>query len=312
MSFVSEQLDSLAGDIAVEFKTEYALVQCPFHKDGQESHPSLMVNLENPKYAEGFFYCMSCGEKGSWDVLAEALSLELSTTGDKLRQGKFAIKPLSLKKPESQRFSSLDSPWDPKQEWRGISGQLLADLGAKLSFNTLTKTKQLTLPAKILGDEIGFISCALTKRSKEEGPSYFNSPGPWVKRAVFPFDYVLNLFNKERLTAPEVKLPIFLVEGPRDALNLLQHKLPALAILGSHNWSHSLIPLLAACVPSYYVVLMDGDEAGDKASQVIYNDLIKVLPKHLVKVCKLPRGKDPADLNSKISEWLKETYSTKI
>lgn len=43
---------------------QWAQTYCPFHKNGQEKHPSLSVNL-----VEGYFRCFACGIKGS-DVLS--------------------------------------------------------------------------------------------------------------------------------------------------------------------------------------------------------------------------------------------------
>lgn len=39
-------------------------VFCPFHKDGKESNPSLMMNIK-----DGHFRCFTCGAKGG-DVIA--------------------------------------------------------------------------------------------------------------------------------------------------------------------------------------------------------------------------------------------------
>ena len=40
------------------------MVTCPWHKDGQENHPSCCVsNTSNDdKYEKGFFHCFTCGK----------------------------------------------------------------------------------------------------------------------------------------------------------------------------------------------------------------------------------------------------------
>lgn len=305
--FFKEQLDQLDGDIKVLFKGEYALVQCPFHKQGQETHPSMMVNLENPRFAEGFCYCMSCGEKGDWNKLAAALGLEELAKGSYGVATNFSVRSMKLEPPQLKEVSCLEVPWSRAESWRGIRGDLINSLSGKLTFNSRTKEKQLILPATVVGEVVGTISCALEKRAKEAGSSYFNSAGPWVRRALFPYDKAIEVCN----SAPQTlgcKLPVCIVEGPRDALNLIQHGLPAVAILGTQNWSKASIPLLSMFDSSNYVIMMDGDQAGAKAAETIYRDMVEILPKDIVKVCKLPTAMDPADLKSDVVDWLVKSY----
>lgn len=304
MSFVKEQLDLISGEIKVQFKGAYALVQCPFHKNGQETHPSLMVNLEDPRFEEGFHYCLSCSAKGSWNALAEALDLE-KTQDSKKRLNSLKIKQLKLKQVDKfKKDTAVSLPWTPSDNWRGVDGKLLTKLNARLRLEPKTKDKQIDLPVLMLGRVVGHIYGALQKKPKELGSSYINSPGPWVKKALFPFDVAVNM-----LKASNNPLPFCLVEGPRDALNLLQHGLPAAAILGCSNWSKSLIPILLTLRPTALVILMDGDAAGQAASTLIYNDLLPFLSKTVLKVCKLPQGKDPADLDKSQVEMLIKHYS---
>lgn len=301
-SFIKEQLELLDGDVKVLFKGEYALVQCPFHKQGQETHPSMMVNIDNTRYSVGFCFCMSCGEKGDWNKIAEALGMEEVAVGNKSMKS-FSVRSLELKPPVLKKSNSLEASWLPNTDWRGISGKVLSELKAKSLFNSTTKEKQIVLPVTVVGEVVGNINCSLVKKPKEKGSSYTNSQGPWVKRALFPFDYSLFLANHN-----SNDLPVFIVEGPRDALNLIQHDIPALAILGTQNWSKESIPLLTLFKKGQYIILMDGDEAGAKAAENIYKDLINVFPKKDVRVCALPKGKDPADLTLPVINWMKDTY----
>lgn len=307
MSFFKEQLEQLDGDIKVLFKGEYALVQCPFHKQGQETHPSMMINLDNPRFQEGFCYCMSCGEKGDWNKVASALGLEEIEKGSHGTSTSFSVRNLKLQTPSLKETSILEVPWKKKDSWRGIKGDLLCSLNAMLTFNSITKERQLILPAAIIGEVVGTISCSLTKKAKEKGSSYFNSSGPWVRRALFPYDKAIEVCNSAAQNKG-YRLPVCIVEGPRDALNLLQYGVPAVAILGTQNWTKASIPLLSIFDASNYVILMDGDAAGATAAEAIYKDMIEVFQKNIVKVCKLPQGKDPADFDHTIMSWLVNTY----
>lgn len=300
---VKDQLDLLDGDLKVLHKGEYSLIQCPYHKDGQESHPSLMVNISNPRYEEGFFYCLSCGEKGSWSKLADNLNLEV--TPSKNTTSKTLVSTLSISTPKLSIPSSLEALWDKRRVWRGINGALLRDLEATLKFNPITKEQDLILPVRIMAKVVGTITCKLEKDKEGKSPSYINSPGPWIKKALFPYDQALKTIREDQ----ETSLPLFIVEGPRDALNLLQLGLPAVSILGGFNWDKELAIILTVFNPSYYIVMMDGDEAGEKANSLVYKDLVRCFGPSKVRVCRLPRGKDPANLDKKHAANLKSLYS---
>jgi DNA primase len=150
------------------------------------------------------------------------------------------------------------------------------------------------------GKVVGHIYGLLTKRDKALGPSYINSPGAWVKKALFPYDFVHNIFRQEK----NASLPLCIVEGPRDALNLLQYGVPAVAILGCSNWAKTLIPSVLACRSKAVVILMDGDQAGQDAAEVIYKDLQAFLPKKGLYKFRLPVNVDPANLTQTQLETL--------
>lgn len=295
--FVEQELQLVASDRRVQFRERYAFICCPYHKDGQEAHPSMMVNLTDSRYDAGFFYCFSCGEKGPWNLLAEALNVaQLDSQTLAGIQEKHLIKPLELLQDTIEDFPGI--PWNSNSSWRGIRGDVLSALESKQVFNFKFKEAELLLKVRVLKKEVGSIFCSLQKKPKGY-PSYRNTSGAWVKEALFPFDYAKRLVDKNT--------PLFIVEGPRDALNLLQHGIPAVAILGCTNWCTKLLPLLYICKPSRYVIQMDGDLAGKRATEHIYKDLNKFIPGK-VSVDILPDGKDPADLKEEDIINLRSRY----
>jgi hypothetical protein len=125
--FIREQLDSINHDIKVNFKDSYALVQCPFHKDGQETHPSLMVNLEDPRFEVGFHYCLSCSAKGGWAPLAEILDLDTgasftSSPSNNAKPNTITTKltGLTMHTPALYKDSAISLCWSPSDDWRSI------------------------------------------------------------------------------------------------------------------------------------------------------------------------------------------------
>jgi DNA primase len=61
------------------------MVTCPWHKDGQENHPSCCVsnNDKDEKYEKGFFHCFTCGKHYSLpNVVAHCLGEDDVKTGE--------------------------------------------------------------------------------------------------------------------------------------------------------------------------------------------------------------------------------------
>ena len=70
-----------------------------------------------------------------------------------------------------------------------------------------------------------------------DSKKYLFTKGRWVSKALYPYDYIPD--NKK----------ILLVEGARDALNLIQYGVYALANLGTSTWSQAKIDLLVNLKP---------------------------------------------------------------
>lgn len=54
-------------------KGDNIVVTCPFHKDGQEAHPSCFVftRSDNDKLPPGHYHCFTCGASGPLVELVE-------------------------------------------------------------------------------------------------------------------------------------------------------------------------------------------------------------------------------------------------
>lgn len=129
----------------------------------------------------------------------------------------------------------------------------------------------LYLPCTIEGELVGYIKARLKKH--ETLPSYVNASGPWSKTSgMFPFDYAVKLAHKiadKYGTVPSVVA----VEGQRDALRLLENKIPAVSILGTQSWTNEKAKLLNASGIERLILFMDGDDAGRIATENIAEQL---------------------------------------
>jgi len=110
------------------------------------------------------------------------------------------------------------------------------------------------------------------------------SHGKWKLPSGLPRNALLYAYHR---AAPHLHRGLFLVECPWGALRLHQLRIPAVALLGTHMSPRQ--QNLLREVPRV-ILLMDGDQAGRRAAQVIRGRL-----PHAV-VVDLPEGLDPDDL----------------
>lgn len=288
--WIVEQLSTLPIRYGLTIKGERAWLKCPFHsRNGVlERTPSLVVNLESSlRFKLGSFRCFACGESGDWNKLARCLSLKTITEEEEsLSIGGLTSEDKKLLfDVEDQQVEINSVPWDENTNWRGISGKLISKIGGQLSYNQYRDDTELFLPVNMNGLMVGGIHCLIERKSKKQ-QGYINTKGNWAQEALFPFDYVCKKYKNTNI--------LFLCEGPRDSLNLLQYKLPALSILGSQNWSEYKQNIILSSFDLDKIILaFDPDTAGEKA----YTKVKKSF-KQQTKVIKLKmkEGTDPADI----------------
>lgn len=298
-AYVISQLKSLPQSFGVTEASGGYWIRCPFHKGGQERTPSCKVNTTNNKFGVGKFFCFSCRKHGDWNLLASTLKLKkadqsyfIADTSDLMdddnEEAFFGIGH----KQNTDIFQS--SPWPPDKIWRGISGELLSAIGGRLIYSSIIEDVQLQLPVFVDKVEHGYINCLL----KKEYPSqrtYFNSKGTWASIYLFPYDYTKQLLDTH--AAEGKRRILFLTEGPRDGLVLLQNKIPTCSILGTGNWNDLKASFVLSLEPELIVIAFDNDEPGQKVGMQAFSFLRK---RCATINLKWPEGvKDPAELNKK-------------
>lgn len=287
-----EQLLLHAENLSPVVKGDSIWIKCPFHSNGQERTPSCRINLVKGKYPAGFFYCYGCGTHGDWNTLASAIPDLPTLDGfskkeqeyNSLRRFTYTEKQEMLGDTSCLIDLSLSVPWNKDRSWRNIQGQVLSDIGSRLIYNEKTKETNLFLPC-YQGDQLkGGIYAYLEKPNNRS--CYVNSPGSWVKNTWFLYDY-----QKQRIRNNGI---IAIVEGPRDALNFTQNGFPAIALLGSKNWSSTKSSLLQLLDPKLVVLALDPDQAGQSAFKEIEKNLRNCLS--LLKI-NFKRDEDPGNLD---------------
>lgn len=283
LQFVKEQLASFGGRKVMN-NDDYSFVLCPYHS---ENTPSARIFHYSDSKSPGYLTCYGCGAKHPWDTWAPLLGMKPFKRGKP--EDSYSNMSLSTVKnlvdydedmldKEKFKFKKLV----PGQKWRFIKTDLLIKIGAKLckiwseEYQAWSGTR-LYLPCFVRGRLVGYIKARLEKHEKY--PSYLNASGKWSKtHGLFPFDYAIEMMKRKRSKT------VLLVEGPRDALRLLQMGIPAMCILGTQSFGKNKAKLLEISGVEKVVLFFDGDQAGIDATEMI-KPIIE--PLMTVKVLKL-------------------------
>ena len=299
-----------------------AVILCPFHS---ERTPSCSVSLGG-NVPPGVFHCWGCGAKGTWSVLARQLGLSgigVPTNDDVHSINVHAIQSRLdglLDEGNGNDYMEQDWSWDelmpvlkdqplhtPVLNWRNNDGkhsikmQFLVKFGCKRFLDPRSGEAFLVIPGNINGMTQFLVLARLNRRQNAKGwkrAKYLSS-----KKGIglIGLDEAIKLkrFKKDRI--------LFLVEGPRDALSLLQTGIPACATVGTNTWDKRRQDAIASVDPERICLLFDNDDAGRDASQKIMTDSRYQLPLH--NIC-LPSKEtlgfkmDPADLDKKAHRYL--------
>jgi 5S rRNA maturation endonuclease (ribonuclease M5) len=311
-SFVLQELHR-AGDRMPEDKANSIFIRCPNpqHSGGFERTPSLriFVNKKHPS-----FKCYGCSWSGSWNDLADVLGLqrlnaavELNDTPNEIFSKADLANMLGGKPAASGLVRhEREVPWYPDTEWRGLSGKFLNRVGAVLVIDHRPRFN-IRFPAYCNGKRVGHVTGMLYKPQGSKLPSYYESEHkigkmPWSHRHVLFYDQARAILKKYPGN------PLFVVEGPRDALRLLSYGISAVAIMGTHKTEDEKISTLARMNAKHIVLLMDGDDAGRKAAKVLYEKLTR----HHATVSRvnLPDDTDPFMLPKKTAKGLEGLYAS--
>lgn len=276
------EVKRIPPDRALKLRGDCAWIRCWSHADGQERTPSLRLNLDG-RYI-GRFRCFACGFHGTWSDFAGHFHLKggtSSVTDD--ADGLFIhtmssgdVDDLLSDEGVNERRRIIEnSPEFPiDMVWRGIRGWLLNAIGAKVVFDE--HGPQVYLPIMMGREWTSGIYCTWEKRDR----SYFNEPDPRIKRSVFPFNYAKSILADKE---PGERM-LALVEGPRDALNLLQNDIPAVAILGGTSvWGPPKLDAIMDLSPDGLVTAFDPDEVGQALTVKVRSDASKFISRSMIK-----------------------------
>lgn len=288
-------------------------IYCPFHNDGNERRPSCGVLLHDEwrggvKYPEGLFHCFTCG---SAYTLVEAVSKILKLKGnpsngiDWLKdnipdfdldddddsdlvslnlieslQTKYAVKTLLDKQPVAYVSEEELSKYRytvPYMYQRKLTDEVIQkyDIGVDLNWVPPGRSKPvpcITFPVRDKSMQTLF----LCRRSIEG--KLFNYP-EGVTKPVYGIEMLPNNCKS-----------VVICESCFNALTAVVYGYNAVALLGTSNAFQ--IEQLRRLGTSEFVLCMDGDDAGRRASRKLKRALSDVA---IVWTINMPDGKDLND-----------------
>ena len=285
VAHVQAELNRLSGKLGIKNEIDGCKIRCPFHAGGNERTPSCKVNLTANR--AGSFFCFGCKEKGSWNKLATELNLKSFKKSDQVNDVySFTIPEMnfSLQNPAVEDYKKLKR-YNGDAKWRGITPETLNLFNTRFPKHPYYNQNDFFyFPALVNKQQVGGIYArrVVTKVGKSRGEiSYINSKGRWSSTNLFGFD----------IAKRRPKLPLWIVEGPRDCMKITQLGGRAVAIIGSYVGPKKL-RLIETLDPSCVIIATDPDEAGNKAREYIHEHLTMIPVLDAV----FPEGKDPANL----------------
>ena len=261
------------------------LIKClnPEHPD---TNPSFRVDK-----VSGIAHCFSCGFKTNifkyYGVFTNPIPIKIAKLKEKLQDLKTWAAGLEL--PQGA------TPYT--KTFRGISQQTLKHFEAFYTNSVEKLADRIIFPIKdITGKTVAYVG----RHTMSNGnPRYLNYPSK-VQLPLFPAQ------------VPAGHKSLVLVEGIFDMLNLYDKGLKNVSCTFGTNTLQAdtklkLLPFKAQGVSHIYL-LMDGDDAGRKAAQIL-KPIIEE-SEFIVEIIKLPDDTDPGELDQfdvqSIAEYIKK------
>lgn len=239
------------------------MVCCPFHADKTPSC-GVVVAAEDPSKI-GFFNCLGCNTKGPWNLFAEkaglptikewntsAFAMDLATSD--LENNLLGESGLTIKHVFKTMGCEEAQRWPVEIDWRSFSGKFIRSVGGHIIDDSYNDSIAVLFPISVGGKIRGGVKAIYERKGKSA--AYFTMRGEWAsKYGLFPYHYAKHLIDKYEYDF------LVVVEGPRDALRLLYHGIPAVAILGATSFSKTKALYVTALAQFIYVI-PDNDNGG--------------------------------------------------
>ena len=260
-------------------------ITCPFHKSGQESHPSCFVCASTTEDVDyGTYHCFTCGESGSLLALvAQCLNITyegakqwlIDKFGDIFVERQIILEPIQINRKVNTSYLNPTvlqkyNYYHPYMWVRKLSKQVVD----AFSIGFDSERNAITFPVWDIHNNLVMITARCVDKKR-----FF------IDKEVYKPVYLLNfiqLWNIDKVIVCESQL---------NALCAWSWGYPAIAFIGTG--SKEQYDILNKSGIRTYILAFDGDEAGDKGKQRFLSNIRKDV---FVTSKVLPRGKDVNDL----------------
>ena len=277
-------------------KHDEIMFSCPFHKDGQEKHPSCSMHNNPDDDTHGIYHCFTCGSSGNLINLvsyclkiSEADSYEWldMNYGDTFLVSDIILPTIEISNQPLLNSTYLDESildnykfFHPYMFQRGLT----EDVIRKYKVGCTEDGKYITFPCWDEHDNL----VGIYKRSTT-GKEFIIPTN--IKKCV----YLLNFLIKEHRDIA------YVCESQINALTLLSWGYPAIALFGTGTSEQ--YEILNRSGIRNFILCFDGDDAGWKGR----NRFVKHINKSCFITTKvLPSGKDVNDLTKEDFDSLEE------
>ena len=291
----------------VQDKGDYIRVTCPYHKDGQEQHPSMSIflNDSDSKYQSGNFNCLTCGESGSLPKLvSHCLSLSIEDSKQWLINN-FSSEILVDREETDKMLSALEKNLtsytngiDKKQHY--LDKEELTKYNfyhpymwqRKLSKEVVDKFQigydedlnAITFPVWDEKNNLVMVTKRCVNNKKFFIPDNVSKPV-----------YLLNFAIKDGLNQ------VYVCESQINTLYCYSLGMPAIGLFGTGDpYQYDILKKVGI---KHYILALDGDMAGRKG---IFKFIKNLEKNSFIDVLVLPESKDINDLSKEEIEKLKQ------
>lgn len=274
-------------------RTDNIAVQCPNHKDGQESRPSCYIYIGDSSETEyGQVHCFTCGYTTSFSkMVAEVLDVDelsaieylLNNFSNLYVEENVELDEITFtqhNETQSLDFSVLNNYnyYHPYTDVRGITKEVVDRFW--IGYDPLRDA--ITFP---LWDENNRL-VGITARS-------VRTKRFWIPENLKKPVYLLNFCLQDRVNT------IYVAESQLNALRLWSWGYPAVAFIGTGTkYQYNILNNSGV---RNFVTCFDGDDAGRKGEARFNKNIRK---DSIVVNVKFPEGKDVCDLSKEIFEEL--------
>lgn len=262
---IIHKVRSLGQDFTISGGELKTLCLNPEHND---SNPSFFINLKDGKN-----HCFSCGYKLHPSKLIGDLAGDYGESEvnveELLRGAQYNYLDEILKPKDSGEYSFTLPPkaYDIDKDWRGVSKELLQDLGVYYC-DTGRFAGRLVFPIykgdKLQGFDARIVNPKIVPELLQD-VKWLRPKGMEVQKLCYPFEYLKGMDCSH----------LVICEGVADCISYLELGVPAIPSFGVSPPDPERITALLELGVSTVGLAYDNDEAGRNASLKVYKHYVK-------------------------------------